>query len=71
MISPHLIPIAEAATFTLGCAVIGCRRFDPQRLGIALTVLILALLLLLLVVELPYSPQASLVDPDGVWNFLN
>ncbi|MEH3117190.1 MAG: hypothetical protein PGN25_06175 [Methylorubrum populi] len=71
MTLPHLIPIAEAAAFTLGCAVIGSRRFDPRRLGLALSFTIVVLLLVLLVAALPYSPQAVLIDPDGARNFLN
>ncbi len=71
MTFPHLLPIAEAAAFTLGCAVIGSRRFDSQRLGLALVFTILALLLVLLIAVLPYSPQAALSDPDGVRNFMN
>ncbi|MBD8906116.1 hypothetical protein [Methylorubrum zatmanii] len=71
MTIPHLIPIAEAAAFTLGCAVIGSRRFDPQRLGAALACATVALLLILLIASLPYSPQAGLADPDGARNFLN
>ena len=67
----HLIPIAEAAAFTAGCAVIGSRRIDPQRLETGLSILAVALLLLLLVSVLPGSPTEVWIEPATTGNFMD
>ncbi|GEP00301.1 hypothetical protein [Methylobacterium haplocladii] len=46
----HVVPLAEAAAFTIGCAVLNARRFDPERVGVVLMVLVVALCFALLVV---------------------
>ncbi len=46
----HVVPLAEAAAFTIGCAVLNARRFDPERVGIVLMVLVVMLCAALLVV---------------------
>lgn len=71
MTSTTLVPFAEAAVFTLGCALIASRRFEPQWVGAVLGLATLTLAVLLVVLALPGSPQATLADPDGVRNFLN
>ena len=71
MSSTTLVPFAEAAVFTLGCALIASRRFEPQRVGAVLGLATVTLSVLLVVLALPGSPLATLADPDGVRNFLN
>ncbi|MEN3210764.1 hypothetical protein PUR23_12085 [Methylorubrum populi] len=71
MSSANLVSFIEAAVFTLGCALIASRRIEPQRLEAVLGLATVTLALLLVVLALPGSPQATLADPDGVRNFLN
>lgn len=69
MTYPHLIPVAEAAAFTLGCAVIVSRRFDPQRVGAVLGALLFVVFLVFLVLWSIDSPPVSLADPSGLKGF--
>ena len=59
-----LLPLAEAAAFTAGCAVLRARRLDAERVGLAL-VSVAALLALVLMVRLcPVDPTPDR-DPEG------
>ncbi|MFF8801375.1 MULTISPECIES: hypothetical protein [unclassified Methylobacterium] len=66
MTYPQLIPMAEAAAFTIGCAVIVSRRFDPQRVGAVLAALLFVVFLVFLVIWSIDSPPPSLADPSGL-----
>lgn len=64
-----VVPLTEAAAFTLGCAVLRERWFDPGRVGVVLICAAALLLAGLLVALTPDSicTGANALDPAGVW----
>lgn len=62
-----LVPLAEAAAFTLGCWVLRARRHDPDRVFVALVALTVALVLALLILQTPDGTTDGVaLDPEGV-----
>jgi hypothetical protein len=50
MALPYALPLAEALAFTIGCAVLNTRRFDPERVGVVLSLIVVGLFFAILVV---------------------
>ena len=67
-----VVPLAEAAAFTFGCAVLRERWLDPERVGLVLVGTAALLLAGLLVVLTPENIciDANALDPAGVWPYL-
>jgi hypothetical protein len=63
-----VVPLAEAAAFTFGCAVLRERWLDPERVGLVLVGTAALLLAGLLVVLTPENIciDANALDPAGV-----
>lgn len=71
MALPQMISLAEAAAFTIGCAVLNARKFDPERIGIVLTMLIAALFFALVIVVTATNPiEVAVPGPDEVFSVL-
>jgi hypothetical protein len=66
---PNAVPLAEAATFTVGCAVLHGRWLDPERVSKALAcvaaLLIAWVLLALTPGDISIDPNA--LDPAALW----
>ncbi len=65
----NLIPLAETAVFTFGCAVLRARWFDPERIGLVLSTVAVLLVAGLLVVETSKSTSidTDALDPAMTW----
>ncbi|MCJ2096077.1 hypothetical protein MKK67_26795 [Methylobacterium sp. J-072] len=64
-----ILPLTEAATFTIGCAVLQSARIDPERVAI---VLVLAAAILAAAVLIGLTPadvagDAASLDPANLW----
>ncbi len=63
-----LVPLAEAATFTAGCALLHANRVDAGRLETILALAVCALVLILLIALTPdVAVDADLLDPACLW----
>lgn len=63
----HVVPLAEAAAFTLGCWVLRAVRGDPDRLVVPLVAVAVALALVLLIGLTPEAGTDAIgLDPEGV-----
>ncbi|MGY2049307.1 hypothetical protein [Methylobacterium sp. JK268] len=54
-----VVPLTEAAAFTLGCTLLHTRRFDAERVGVVLLAVAAALLLVLLIALTPEGVATS------------
>ncbi|KST58895.1 hypothetical protein AO398_20005 [Methylobacterium sp. GXS13] len=65
----QFLPLTEAATFTLGCAVLHATRIDPERIAIVLvlTAAILAVALLIGLTPADLAGDAVSLDPANLW----
>ena len=63
-----VVPLAEAAAFTFGCAMLRVRRFDPELVGKGLVLVAAALTLVLLIVLTPEGivDASALIEPDEI-----
>jgi hypothetical protein len=67
----HVVPLAEAAAFTIGCAVLNTRKFDPERVGVVLMLLLTALCFALLIVGTATGGIVTAIPgPDDVLSVL-
>jgi hypothetical protein len=64
-----VVPLAEAAAFTFGCAVLRERWLDPERVGLVLMGAAAILLAGLLIVLTPEGVciDVNALDPASVW----
>ncbi|SFM28677.1 hypothetical protein [Methylobacterium pseudosasicola] len=65
----QILPLTEAATFTIGCAVLKSTRIDPERVAV---VLVLAAAILAAAVLIGLTPadvagDAASLDPANLW----
>jgi hypothetical protein len=71
MALPQMIPLAEAAAFTIGCVVLNARKFDPERVGVVLVLLLAALLFAVLIVGTATGAiETALPEPDELHSVL-
>lgn len=65
----HLLPLAEAATFTCGCAALRTRLFDPEHVGLLMVGIAATLVAGLLIVLTPEGIciDVSVLDPAQIW----
>lgn len=71
MALPYALPLAEALVFTAGCAVINTRRFDPERVGVVLTLVVVVLFFAILVVGTATEAiEVSVPGPDELHSVL-
>jgi hypothetical protein len=65
-----VVPLAEAATFTFGCAVLHARWLDPERVSMVLTgvVALLSVGVLLALTPKNISIDPNALDPASVWS---
>jgi hypothetical protein len=65
MVLTNVVPLTEAAAFTLGCALLQTRRFDPNRVGVVLACVATLLIVLLLIAITPDNPGLDdlTIDP--------
>ena len=64
MVLTNVVPLTEAAAFTLGCALLRTRWFDPNRVGVVLACVATLLIVLLLIAVTPASPGLDDVTID-------
>lgn len=66
---PIVVPLAEAATFTLGCAVLHARWLNPERASMVLAGVAALLTVGVLLALTPENVRidAGALDPAAVW----
>ncbi|MCJ2012782.1 hypothetical protein [Methylobacterium sp. J-076] len=66
---PNVVPLTEAATFTVGCAVLNARRLDPERVSRVLACVAALLIAWVFVALTPgnISIDPNALDPAAIW----
>ncbi|MCE4223759.1 hypothetical protein HCU64_08360 [Methylobacterium sp. C25] len=71
MALPYALPLAEALVFTVGCAVLNARRFNPERVGVVLTLIVAVLFFAILIVgTATEGVEVAVPGPDELHSVL-
>ncbi|MCJ2057453.1 hypothetical protein MKL09_12890 [Methylobacterium sp. J-048] len=65
----QILPLTEAATFTVGCAVLQSARIDPERVAVVLVLAaaILAVAVLIGLTPMDLAGDSLSLDPASLW----